>query len=215
MSEERTVTDVASGREISMSESLALDPEEIQRLRREKKARLASVLERGVVADRLNVELPPDKWGQWVPNDQAEIVRLQALGFWIDEKYATARALHNQGSQLGSVVGDTIFMVCDKETKEILDEIRQESYESINGKPGATIKSQKEEKEFAASTQRQGLPVVEESASRAARKAELEAALLKSAEARADAAGGHVVPQGTTPAVNRPQQPKPKGTIIR
>lgn len=213
MSEEREVTDVASGQTMTMGEALKLDPEETKKLRREKKARLASVLERGLVADRLQVDLPPDLYGEWVPNDPAEVLRMQTLGFEIDTKYAPARALHSKGSGGGSVIGDTIFMVTDRETKDILNEIREEEYSRAHGKPG-TVKAQKEEKEFSTQTQQQGLPVVEESKTRAARKAELEAVLHAKAVQRAEAAGGQVIPQGVSPAYERPEQPKPKGNYI-
>src|SRR5690242_7548495 len=43
--------------------------------RAERKARLATILDRGFVQDRLTVELPPDVHGEWVRNDPLEIQR--------------------------------------------------------------------------------------------------------------------------------------------
>lgn len=197
-----------------MTAAVALDPAETQRIRKEKKARLARILDRGMVADRLSVELPHDKHGEWIPNDKAEIYRMQALGFWVDKEYATKRALHDQGDG-ASVVGDAIFMVCEKENKEILDEIRRENYEAINGRPGAVRGSQREEKDAAANIRRIGMPIVEESRERQARKADLVAALSANQEGTgSQAAGGATI----TPASSASAVPQPTskiGNIIR
>lgn len=175
MSIERTVTDIASGTEISMEEAIKLDPEETKKLRAEKKARFARILERGMVADRLAVELPDNLYGEWVPNDKSEIYRMQLLGFKIDTEYATKRALHSEGDGK-SVIGDTVFMTCAREDKDILEEIRRENFVAMNGKPGE-VKSQQEEKEYATQSRTIGMPVIEESVSRTARKEQLESAL--------------------------------------
>lgn len=179
MSTEREVVDVATGATLPMSEAIKADPAEFQRLRAEKKARLARILERGMVADRLAVELPADVYGEWVANDPSEIYRMKILGFEIDREYATSRALHSEGDGK-SIVGDTVFMICDRDTKDLLDEIRRENFEAMNGKPGSkTVRRQAEEREFRVASETVGMPVVEESVSRTARKAELEAALSK------------------------------------
>ncbi|HEX9430476.1 MAG TPA: hypothetical protein VF944_08875 [Candidatus Bathyarchaeia archaeon] len=190
MSIERTVVDPSSGAEFPMSEAIKSDPKEIQKLRAEKKAKLARILERGMIADRLTVDLPPEVHGEWVPNDKSEIYRMKMLGFKIDDEFAVKRALHDEGDGR-SIVGDTVFMTCDRETKDIIDEIRRDNFERMNGKPGATTKRQKEESEFKAQSEAIGMPVIEESASRAARKADLEAALQKVNE-------GVKVPAGAT-----------------
>lgn len=214
MSEERSVQDPSGQGEMTMTAAVALDPAETQRLRAEKKARLARILDRGMVADRLSVELPPDKHGEWIPNDKSEIYRMQTLGFWVDKEYATKRALHDQGDG-ASVVGDAIFMVCEKENKEILDEIRRENYEAINGKPGTVRGSQREEKDAAANLRKIGMPVVEESRERQARKQELAAVLKANQEGTGvSAAGGApITPAGEASAV--PQPHSKIGNIIR
>jgi len=98
----------------------------------EKKARIATILDRGVVGDRLNVDLPNDRYGEWVPKDNVEIYRMQALGFEIDKEYAKARALHSDGTEGASVVGDVIFMTCHKEVKDLIEEIKRENYDRVN-----------------------------------------------------------------------------------
>ena len=178
MSTEREVT-IPSGGTTTMSEAIAQDPEELKKIRADKKTRFARILERGMVADRLAVELPGNLYGEWVANDKSEIYRMQLLGFKIDDTYAVDRALHDKGDGQ-SVVGDTVFMVCAREDREIMEEIRREKYQALNGKPGTVTKAQGEEKEFTGSTKTLGIgPVVEESTSRQVRKADLEAALAQ------------------------------------
>lgn len=191
MSIEREVTDIKTGVSMSMTDAIKLDPEEVKRLRAERKTQLRQVLERGIVADRLKVDLPPNLYGEWVPNFKEEIYRMQLLGFQIDDKYAPQRALHDHGDGK-SVIGDTVYMVCSREDREIMEEIRREQFEANNGKPGQA-RSLREEKEFKAlnSTLRIG-PTVEESATRLARKAEIESALA--ATRQAQVATGTIIP---------------------
>lgn len=135
--------------------------------REQRKARLATVYERGITGDRLHVDLPPDKYGQWVSNDVVSIHRLRALGFEIDTVYAPKRALHDKGDS-ASYVGDTLFMVCDMETKEIIDEIRRDRYERLNPKKG----KQREEKAYIEAAGEINVPT-SESRAREAKKEDL------------------------------------------
>lgn len=142
--------------------------------RADKKARIARVLDRGVGVDRLNVEtLPSHLHGEWVPNDPKEILDKENLGFRIDTEYAKQRKLH--GTADGRpIIGDCVYMVCERETKEIIDEIRNEQYLRANRKQGP----QKEEKDFASQTSKLGeIPTITEGSVNEARKAELEAAM--------------------------------------
>lgn len=184
MSEEREVLDVQTGAMMSLSEALEKDPEEYKRLRAEHKSRFSRVLERGMIADRLQVDLPPSLWGEWVPRDKQSVYEKELLGFKVDTEYARKRALHDQGTG-ESIVGDCVFMIQDIEDHNLLEEIRRENFEAANGKPGGTARLQGEEKEFVASSRTLGLPTIEESAAKLARKAELETALRKNAEAGA------------------------------
>lgn len=91
----------------------------------QRKARIATVLDRGVVHERLKVDLPADLHGEWPRNDPMEIARMRTLGFWIDDTYATRRALHSDGTS-ANIVGDVIHMVTTKHNKQMIDKVRLE-----------------------------------------------------------------------------------------
>lgn len=124
------------------STSTQITPEEESR--EQKKARRAQVYDRGMAGARLQVELPDGVYGEWVPKDSVEVHRKQLLGFKVDTEYAKRRALHDVGDS-ASYVGDCVFMVCSREDKEILDEVRKERYDRIHVPKGG---KQKEEKDF-------------------------------------------------------------------
>lgn len=115
----------------------------------EMKARIAEVLDRGVVGDRLFVDLPPDMDGQWVPRDQQAMFRMEALGYQVDTKWAPARRLHDKGDG-ASHVGDVVFMVAPKIIREVIDEVKRDRYNRIHAPKGG---KQKEEKDFEAQNQ--------------------------------------------------------------
>lgn len=142
MSDRPVDISVASG----ASASGLITDEERAASRSERKARIAQVLDRGVVGDRLYVELPADTVGQWVPKDKAEIARMESLGYRLDSEFATKRRLHDGGDGL-SYVGDVVHMIADKETRDIIDEIKRERYDKMNDPS-----RQKEERDFKAST---------------------------------------------------------------
>ena len=146
---------------------------------KEKRARIARVLERGYIVDRAVVDnLPPHLHGEWVPNDPMEIERKKALGFVIDTVYAPKRSLHSEADVGKAMIGDTIYMTCPKEDKDLIDEIRYEQYVKTHGSPDEIKRlHQKEEADFNNLTGTLGLPVVDESAESSARKDELIAAL--------------------------------------
>lgn len=142
-----------------------------------RKARLAEIYYRGFANDRLDVQLPKHLYGEWVPfkDGGVAIDRKKALGFKIDTEYATKRALHDASATVGggSAIGDCVYMVCDMETKEILDEIRIEKFKSMHEPKGGKAK---EEREFLASAPAETLPSAE-SAARVAKKADITAAI--------------------------------------
>ena len=126
MPQERNTTVLAS----TPGKSEAQIKEELES-RKERKAKIAAILNRGYVDSRLVVELPSDKFGQWIRNNSVDIQRYEALGFVLDSEFAPKRAIHNDGSDV-AVVGDVVHMICSKETKEILDEINQEEIRRIH-----------------------------------------------------------------------------------
>lgn len=186
MSTEREVmqTDGTSATMETLATAQERDPAAIKAIRDAKKAKLVRILQRGYAHDRIAVELPDTLYGEWIVNDQFSIHEAETIGFRIDTEYASKqlRGAHDVGDGR-AVLGDCIFMVMDAEDKAIHDEIRREAFELANGKPGVERATQKEERDFAAIQRQQGLPVVEESRNRQARKAELEAVLRKRAGA--------------------------------
>lgn len=162
MSQERTVTNLSTG----TSETLSAE----QR-RSERKAKIASVLSRGIIADRIHVDLPGNLHGEWVPNDPQEITRMQLMGFEIDMEYATKSALH-KSSDGKPIMGDVVFMVCDKETKQIIDEVNRERYERMNNP-----KLQREEAEYKRQAHQPEVPAFIESSTTVANADEIRATL--------------------------------------
>jgi len=138
-------------------------------------ARLIQVLDRGIVADRLYVPLPPGVHGEWARNEQIEIDRMKMMGFEIDTKYANNRGLHNNGTG-ATIVGDVIFMTTTQDNKNLINKIYQERFERINGKRGAA-RTQKEESDFRTATDKLDMPVIHESSQSVASTAEILAAL--------------------------------------
>lgn len=139
--------------------------------RKVRKARLARVLERGIVADRLLVDIPPDRHGEWVSDNPVSIARMQSLGFEVDTEYSTKRSLHSTGDKAGRV-GDVIYMTCPRDVKETIDEIRQEQYEAKHKKG-----KQREEMETASRIRSTGLGTIVESREHVANKADIQRVL--------------------------------------
>lgn len=182
MSTERELATTSTIPAASLAAAQDSDPEALKAIRAEKKARLVRILSRGYTHDRLHVELPDNVHGEWIGNDQISILEAETIGFRVDTQYASKqlKGLHDVGDGR-AVIGDVIFAIMDIEDKLLHEEIRREAFELANGKPGQVKAEQREERDFATSARRTGLPVVEESRNRAARKAELEAALRRNA----------------------------------
>lgn len=184
MSDERPVISVpASGAPATIRALTKEDVTEARKKAADKKARFARVLERGFLADRLTVtDLPDDKHGQWVANNEVEIIRMQELGYTIDTEYAAKRSLHSDGTGR-PIVGDVIFMTCSREDHEIVEDLRREQFVRMHGSPDEKrALQQREEAEFAASFDaetKHDIPVIQESDAKAARREELRAATSK------------------------------------
>lgn len=115
----------------------------------ELKKKVMEVYDRGIVGDRLHVDLPPDLVGQWVPRDNQSVYRMETLGYQIDKEYAPKRRLHDGGDG-AAYVGDVVFMTAPKYVREAIDEVKKERYQRINAPKGG---KQKEEKDFEAQQQ--------------------------------------------------------------
>lgn len=174
---ERTVINQGEKQQVIFDEHKEkMTPEQ----RSKRKAMLVQAFDRGIIHDRLKVDLPPHIHGEWVRNDPMEIDRLRSLGFEVDLEFASRRNLHSDGTG-AAIVGDVVHMICPKELKELIDEVRMDKFMAVNGKPGDRKAKTKEEKEFMANTVRDSggdVPAfVESETTTRFTKADVEAAL--------------------------------------
>lgn len=141
-----------------------LQPDVIERIksaeRGELKAKLAAILSRGVIQDRLRVDLPPEVHGEWVRNDPLETRRLETLGFEIDKIYAPARAIGSNADG-SAVVGDVVFMTCSQEVYDVIQEIRRDDLINQHSKKRGRVDKyrgdyNKEEEDFVARVRQEG-----------------------------------------------------------
>ena len=94
--------------------------------RASRKAKLAQVLDRGMVSARIAVKNPdPNKHYEWPRNTETDIDRWKALGFELEQDKKTSPGLHGQGDSR-IVVGDAVLMSTSKENHEILEELKAE-----------------------------------------------------------------------------------------
>lgn len=138
------------------AETPNMTPEE----RAAKKRFFVTQLERGVIHDRLHVDLPPHLHGEWVRRDNFEVEKMKALGFWVDTEYSAKRSLHGDGTKTGQVA-DVIFMCCSKEDKQLLDEVKHERFVATHAKRGSN--TAKEENDYVKLMKQHGdiIPAVE------------------------------------------------------
>lgn len=115
-------------------------------------ARVVSILDRGILHDRLKVDLPPGIHGEWVRNDPLEIDRLQAIGFRDGTPFVDSRILHHDGQR--GAVGDVTYMVCPQQVYDAIERARHEKLLRDNGRPGDIGRKTKEELEYEANSQR-------------------------------------------------------------
>lgn len=89
--------------------------------RKEFRARVAQVGSRGIMASRINVDLPAELHGEWVDRmDIGRIHEYELMGFKIDTEHAAQNKLHSDGTG-APIIGDTIFMTIPRWKKEELD----------------------------------------------------------------------------------------------
>lgn len=179
MSEERPVLHVPKmgGTEtigVSKAREIASNIDELTDA--ELEARLSKVLERGIIVDRTTVDLPDGVYGEWVCDDGPEIVRMQLMGFEIDDKYAVERSSHADGTGGTAKIGDIVFMTCPQRVKDTIEKVRKRMYDRANPIKG----SQKEEQDFkrlVGGIKETTLPVIDESVQSSVGEAGIIAAL--------------------------------------
>ena len=140
----------------------------------ERKARVARVLERGVIADRLNVALPNGMYGEWVPDDPIEIDRMKSLGFDIDREHSKNRGIHTNADG-ATKVGDVIFMTCPQEQHELIQLVKKERFDAMHNPRGKGREGEEYRKKV--ETETPEIPVIDESRTAVVGKAEIEEAL--------------------------------------
>lgn len=93
----------------------------------DRKAKIAQLLHRGVVADRLEVRNPdPNKEYEWVRETDQDIERHLALGFVIELEDGTElNRVHDTGDRVRRI-GDVILMSTSKENYELIRQVRRE-----------------------------------------------------------------------------------------
>lgn len=145
--------------------------------REEKRAKLAVILDRGIVGHRLSVgNLPPDVYGEWVRATPMDIDRMRAMGFEVDRKYTVGHAQFDDGTGVPKV-GDVVFMTAPMEVKEIIDEIRLKKFIEMNGNPKTD--KRREQAEERTVVNNQGFPVINESSEATVTRDQIEAVLNK------------------------------------
>lgn len=181
MSQERDVIEVSDDgktQTISASEAKEKFKDSLEISDEDFKKNLFEVLDRGWTSIRLQVDLPDDLWGEWIPKDIDSIARAQRLGFRDGTSYAAKRALHSADGLAG--VGDTVFMVTTKHRKKLIDEVNLELYKRRNDpkKNRGKGRVQEEERELTSEiTEKLGMPIIEESNIERATKSDIESAL--------------------------------------
>lgn len=116
MSQERELINLSPKSEGEIQEALAKEKAEFI-------AKAAVMLDRGWTNARVNVELPPEIYGEWVHDSATEVARMRSLGFKDDTEFATKSALHNDGTGIPKI-GDVRFMICDRWKYEILQKMK-------------------------------------------------------------------------------------------
>jgi hypothetical protein len=101
-------------------------------LKKMSKAKLIQVLDRGVVNDRLDVKLPPERVGYWVRERQEDIDRMKALGgrFETPKTVLNGKSLHgSEGDRIR--VGDVVLMSVPREVADAIADIRRDAKHSL------------------------------------------------------------------------------------
>lgn len=140
MSEERTPND---GSAITADDKAAANA--VAESLASKKARIARVLERGIIGERLAVNVPTGIHGEWVADDPVEIDRMRSLGYEVDKEFAQARSIHTNADGVPKV-GDAIFMTCPQEQYDLIRAVKQERFEAMHNPRGKG--REKEEAEY-------------------------------------------------------------------
>jgi len=101
-------------------------PEEAEDIRAGKKARIAQILVRGIINDKLQAiyddSVPEEYSGKFVRDTEEDVVRYENLGYGFVYRDG-AKGLHGVADNRIRV-GDLVLMTIRKEDRELLEEVR-------------------------------------------------------------------------------------------
>src|SRR5690348_7452414 len=98
----------------------------------EYRQRLARVYDRGLIIDRLHVDLPDHVYGEWHSGDELTRAAMDLKGFIVDTEYAPKSKLHDSGNGEGKA-GDVIHYIMPKWKKIEMDKLQKAIYERNHG----------------------------------------------------------------------------------
>lgn len=101
------------------------------------RTKIAQLMSRGVVNDKLNIQLKDPNWTPyWIRERPEDIERFKALGgrkVAPDQTVGNASSLH--GSETDTIrVGDVILMALPTEVSEVIAEVREEQKQRLLGR---------------------------------------------------------------------------------
>lgn len=130
------------------------------------KAQVAKMVSRGVVMDRLTIDLPNDVHGEWIRDDAVSIAEAKAVGFAPDDKYGIDSSLHTDATGKITKVGDAVFMTMPKWKKEVIDQVKKQEMERHHGiRNGKQVGKPSEESQYESNLKAgmPDIPVINES----------------------------------------------------
>lgn len=119
-------------------------PEEAEEIRAQKKARIAQIMSRGILNERLqsvyDAGVPESRHGKFVRDDQGSIVRYSNLGYTFEYNEDSLGEHATADNRIR--VGDVVLMTISKDDHEILKEVR---LDGIKKKLGASRREYKDQ----------------------------------------------------------------------
>ena len=101
-----------------------MSSDEAKRLYAEKKARIAQILERGVISEKITIrDGDPGLYYVWIRTREEDIDKFSALGFVIETK--AGQRIHPTGDGK-RVIGDVVLMSIPMEEHDIIEEVKED-----------------------------------------------------------------------------------------
>lgn len=123
-----SLTEVEDKPAASSKATVEATPQEAEEIRAQKKKKIAQVLARGVLNDkmeRIGRDATPDGWGcKLVYDDDEEVLRHQNLGFVFEYKKGAKGMMDTADGRIR--IGDLLLMTINPEDRALLKEVRTE-----------------------------------------------------------------------------------------